>query len=254
MIDTHCHLTDSRLGSQLSGVLARAEALKVTRFITVGTDLEDDRRAIALCQSNPIIRCACGVHPLHVNDVRIDDLPQLRDIHADPSVLAVGETGLDYHYDKSNRLTQIEFFEFQLALAAELHRPVVVHCREAFDDCLAVMKSAAPVRAVVHCFTGTASEAKRVLDRGYFLGFTGVLTFKNADNVRDALHLVPADRILIETDAPYLAPEPHRREKVNEPAWVSFVAKKVAELKGWSLAETDERTTTNARSLFGWPC
>ena len=253
MIDTHCHLTDPRLLEQLPGVLARAAAMKVASFITIGTDLADDRRAIELCKTHEIVRCACGVHPLHVNDVALSDLPQLREIHQNPSVVAVGETGLDYHYDKSNKSRQFEFFEYQLALAAELNRPVVVHCREAFDDCLAIMKNAKPVRAVVHCFTGTVSEAKGVLDAGYSLGFTGVITYKNADNVRESARIAPDDRFLIETDAPYLSPEPYRKQKVNEPGWVSLVAKRVGELKGWSSEKTDEQSTANAMALFGWP-
>ena len=252
MIDTHCHLTDDRLGSQLEGVLSRARAAGVNRFITIGTGLADDEAAITLCRGRDDVRCAIGVHPNYSHEAEVSDLPRLRDLQRDPSVVALGEMGLDYHHHFAPRAKQFQFFEPQLALAAELNRPVVIHCREATDDCLAVMRGFPTVRAVFHCFTGSPGEARQILDAGYLLGFTGAITFKKNDALREAVSLTPVDRLLVETDAPYLTPEPHRSQKTNEPAMVSYVAATVARVKELSLEEVDRLTTGNATRFFGW--
>src|SRR5271154_3504576 len=178
MIDTHCHLTDPRLGSQLSDVLDRAKAAGVGRMITIGTSLEDDRAAIALCRGRDFLRCAIGVHPNYSHAAELVELPVLRQLQAEPCVVALGEMGLDYFQNFAPRPRQFEVFEFQLNLAVEVNKPVVIHCRQATDDCLAVMKGYPAVRAVFHCFTGSPEEARKILDRGYMLGFTGPITFK----------------------------------------------------------------------------
>jgi TatD DNase family protein len=249
MIDTHCHLTDPRLRSQLDAVLARAAAAGV-RMITVSTELADARRCIELCRAQPEIRCTVGVHPHKAGEAELGELAELRELQADPSVVALGEMGLDYHYDFSPRARQIDVFQTQLALAAELERPVVIHCREAVDDTLAVLREQPEVPAVFHCFTGTADEANRVLEAGYMLGFTGVVTFRKSDELREAVRRTPPDRLLVETDAPYLSPEPFRRQKVNEPALVVHTAAEVARLKGLSVEELDRITTANAHRFF----
>jgi TatD DNase family protein len=253
MIDTHCHLTDTRLGSQLEFVLGRAAAAGVHRMITIGTELEDDRRCLEVCRGRSNLACAVGVHPNYVDQVETDHLQQLREIAADATVVALGETGLDYHYGKESRQRQVEFFEFQLGLAREMDKPVVIHSREAIDDCLAILKNHAAVRAVFHCFTGTLDEAKRILDAGYLLGFTGVITFKNGGELREAVKMCPADRLLVETDAPYLSPEPMRKQKINEPALVMHVAAMVGQLRSLTVEEVDELTTRNAEAFFGTP-
>src|SRR6185437_12052363 len=167
MIDSHCHLTDPRLESQLDDVLARAAANGVTRMITIGTDLDDARRAIDLCHRVPSVRCAVGIHPNHSQDVELSDLPKLREIQADACVLALGEMGLDYFHHHASRDKQHKVFEFQLALATELQKPVVIHSREAIDDTLAHLRNFPKVRAVFHCFTGTKAEAEKILAAGY---------------------------------------------------------------------------------------
>jgi TatD DNase family protein len=253
MIDTHCHLTDPRLGSQLEDVLARAHAAGVTRFITIGTSLADDAAAIALCRGRSDMRCAIGVHPNYSQEAEVADLPRLRELQADPSVVALGEMGLDYFHHYAPRQKQFQIFEPQLQLAVDLNRPVVIHCREATDDCLVVMRRFPSVRAVFHCFTGSPDEARRILDAGYLLGFTGAVTFKKNDALREAVALTPPDRMLVETDAPYLTPEPHRAQKTNEPAMVVHVAATVARVKGMTVEEADRRTTENARRFFGFP-
>jgi TatD DNase family protein len=252
MIDSHCHLTDPRLGSQLEDVLARARDAGVTRFITIGTGLADDEAAIALCHGRPDVRCAIGVHPNYSHEAEVADLPRLRDLQRDPAVVALGEMGLDYHHRFAPRPQQFAIFEPQLALAAELGRPVVIHCREATDDCLAVMRAFPAVRAVFHCFTGSPEEARKILDAGYWLGFTGAVTFKKNDALREAVALTPPERMLVETDAPYLTPEPHRSQKTNEPALVVHVAATVGRVKGMTVEEVDRVTTANAAAFFGW--
>jgi TatD DNase family protein len=252
MIDTHCHLTDERLLSQLPQVLARAEAAGVTRIITIGTTPDDARAAVALCRGRPNLRCAVGVHPNHSHEVDPDDLPVLRELQDDPSVVALGEMGLDYHWDFAARERQRRCFEFQLGLASELGRPVVIHCREATDDCLAVMRGFPDVRAVFHCFTGSPGEAEKTLRQGYLLGYTGAATFKRNDTLREAVRLTPLDRLLVETDAPYMTPEPMRKQKTNEPSLVVHVAEVVAREKGMSYAELDAVVMGNAAKFFAW--
>jgi len=252
MIDTHCHLTDPRLAQQLDGVLKRAAAAGVRRMVTIGTDLDDALRCIELCRAEPNLRCAIGVHPNHSGEVPIEDLPRLRQLQSDPSVVALGEMGLDYFHKFSPRERQRSVFEFQLELATELHRPIVIHAREAIEDTLAMMRGFPAERAVFHCFTGTADEARRILDAGYLLGFTGAATYKKSTEIRAAAAMAPADRILVETDAPYLSPEPVRSHKTNEPAFVMHVATVVAGARGVTMAELDRITTENAVKFFGW--
>jgi TatD DNase family protein len=252
VIDSHCHLTDPRLYSQLDDVLKRAAAAGVTRMITIGTNLADDEAAIALCRKLPNVRCAIGVHPNYTHEADLSDLPRLRVLQADPTVVALGEMGLDYFHKYASRERQLQFFEPQLQLAQELSRPVVIHSRESTDDTLAVMKNFPGVRAVFHCFTGTPDEARRILDAGYLLGFTGAITFKKNDLLREAVSLTPLDRMLMETDAPYLTPEPKRSQKTNEPALVVHVADTVARVHHMSVADVDATTTRNVVSFFSW--
>ena len=253
MIDTHCHLTDTRLGSQLQFVLGRATFAGVTKLITIGTDLEDDRQCVELCRAHANLRCAVGVHPSYVDKADFAELPQLLEIQGDPSVVAIGEIGLDYSRGKANRDRQIQFLQYQLQLATDVTKPLVIHCREAVADCLGILQDFPSLRMVFHCFTGTVDEAKQILDAGYLIGFTGVITFKPSIQLREVVKNTPMDQLLIETDAPYLTPEPLRKQKVNEPALVTHVAAKVAELKRLTVAQVDEYTTANASRLFGWP-
>ncbi|MGH7215223.1 MAG: TatD family hydrolase, partial [Tepidisphaeraceae bacterium] len=236
--------------SQLDDVLARARAAGVSRMITIGTDLVDDGAAVATCRGRDELRCAVGIHPNHAHAFDLADLPKLRALQADASVVALGEMGLDYHYDFTPRDHQRAVFMAQLRMAAELDRSVVIHCREAVDDTLAVLGEFPGVHAVFHCFTGTPAEARRVLDAGYLLGFTGPVTYKKNDELRQAVRLTPADRLLVETDAPYLSPEPVRKQKTNEPALIMHTARVVAKVKGMTLDELDAATTSNAERFF----
>jgi TatD DNase family protein len=251
MIDSHCHLTDPRLAAQLPQVLQRAAEAGVHRMITIGTGLEDARAAIELCKKLDNVRCAVGIHPNYSADADVSHVEQLRALQGDPTVLAIGEMGLDYHYDRAPHDHQRRIFEAQLHLAAQVNKPVVVHCREAVDDTLAILRDA-QVPALFHCFTGTADEAARVVDAGYFLGFTGPVTYKKNDELRSVVRNTPLDRLLVETDAPYLTPEPVRKIKTNEPAFVMHTARVVAEIKGIPLNELDRATTINVSRFFHW--
>jgi len=252
MIDSHCHLTDSRLHDQLTDVLARANSAGVTRIVTIGTDLEDAIDAIELSRTHDNLRCAIGIHPNHSGDAQLSDVAQLRGLQMDPSVLAIGEMGLDYHYDRVPPDHQRMIFEAQLQLARDAGKPVVIHCREAVNDTLAILKNFASIRAVFHCFTGTADEARLILDAGYLLGFTGPVTYKNNDDLRAVVKLTPLDRLLVETDAPYLSPEPVRKIKTNEPSFVVHTAGVVAMIHGVELDEVDRATTRNTLAFYGW--
>jgi TatD DNase family protein len=221
-------------------------------MITIGTHPADWAAAFDVCAKRDNIRCAIGVHPNYCHEVDPAELPRLRELQSHPAVVALGEMGLDYHYTFADRVRQRMFFESQLQLASELSRAAVIHCREAVDDTLAVMSAFPGVRAVFHCFTGTVAESERIIERGYLLGFTGVVTFKNSDELREAARRTPANRLLVETDAPYLSPEPVRKQKTNEPAFVMHTAAAVARARGVELPELDRITTSNVRQFFGW--
>ncbi|MGD0770232.1 MAG: TatD family hydrolase [Tepidisphaeraceae bacterium] len=252
MIDTHCHLTDPRLVEQLDAVLARAAAAGVGNIVTIGTHPADWDAVLGVTKRRPNVRCAVGAHPNYCHEIQFEQLARLRDFCPDPAVVALGEMGLDYHYDSSPRPKQAEYFEAQLDLAREVGLPVVIHCRDAVQDCLAMLQRFSGVRAVFHCFTGTAEEARRIWDAGHLTGFTGVVTFGNGQALREIAADAPQDRILVETDAPYLTPEPMRKQKVNEPAMVVHTAAVVAAARGISLEKLDQITTANAMGFYRW--
>jgi TatD DNase family protein len=252
MIDTHCHLTDPRLLEQLDAVLKRCADAGVERVVTIGTDVQDALDAIDLCKRKPNVRCVVGIHPNYTANTDVDDVAKIRAVHANESVVAIGEMGLDYHYKDIPPSHQRPIFEAQLQLAREVAKPVVIHCREAVDDTLAVMKPFDGVPAVFHCFTGTRAEAKKILDAGYWLGFTGVITFKKNDDLREIVKMTPIDRLLVETDAPYLTPEPVRKIKTNEPSFVVHTGRVGAEVKGLPYEEFDRVVSGNARRFYRW--
>ncbi len=253
VIDSHCHLTYDPLTRQLEDLLRRAGAAGVTGIITIGTTIEDSHAAFELSMRRDNVACTVGVHPSHAHEAPADVAGPLEDLAGEAKVLAIGETGIDLYHDKTHEARQRVVFIEQMRLAQRIGKPVVIHSRSAVDECLAIMADFPEVPAVFHCFTGTVAEARRVLERGYYLGFTGPVTYKKSDELREVVRICPADRQLVETDAPYLAPEPHRGKFPNEPAWVMHTAAKVAELRGMSLDELDRLTTGNCRRLFGWP-
>ncbi len=255
LIDTHCHLTFKPLDADVESVLERSKAVGVTSWITVGTSLEDSQRAIEFADRFDNLYATVGVHPHDAKEVTADTLTQIKQLAQDINVVAIGETGLDFHYNFSKQPDQLRVFAAQLKLAAESNLPVVVHSRNAFDETMDVLdRYGSRLRSVVfHCFSGSPEQAKQVLERGYYISCTGVVTFKNAEQARRAAKLVPLERLMLETDCPYMSPEPMRKQKVNEPALMVHTAKFLAQLRGMALAEFAAAVTATSTAFFALP-
>jgi TatD DNase family protein len=255
LFDTHCHLDDPRLLGKLDAVLERAEEAGVRRITTIGCaqDVGSVRSAVAIAQSHPDRICATvGVHPhdaRHLDDAVCD---AVQETGADESVVAIGETGLDFHYDHSPRSVQEDAFRRQIAIAKALKKPLVIHTRSAPEQTLRILRDeqAKDVGGIIHCFSEDAAFAAAALDLGFVSSFSGIVTFKKAVAVQEAARKQPADALLIETDAPYLAPIP-KRGKLNEPAYVAYTAARVAELRGDDPERLARTTYENALRLFG---
>ena len=241
--DAHCHIPYEGVGED---VIAVARDAGVDRLVTVGTDLASSRSALDVARRHEGVWATAGVHP-HDAAGGIDGIEALL---GEPEIVAVGECGLDYHYDHSPRATQREVFAAQIALAHAAGLALVIHTREAWDDTFAILAAeGVPDRTVFHCFTGGPDEARRGLDLGAVLSFSGIVSFKAATDVQAAAVLCPLDRMTVETDSPYLAPVPHRGKR-NQPAWVPFVGAAVASVKGVDVAELAAATTATAERLF----
>lgn len=252
LVDTHCHLTYEGLVEDTGAVLARAAAAGVTRVVTIGTDLPDHAKVLGLVRRFPQAYAALGIHPHHAAEVEEGYERFLENrVRGEPKVLAVGECGLDYHYNFAPRLLQRGVFLNQLEMARRIGKPVVLHVREAHADAQAIMQDFTDLHFVVHCFTGTPDECRQWLTMGAYIGITGIVTYKNAVDVQASAKLVPAERLLVETDAPYLSPEPVRKVKINEPANVAHTAAFIAELRGVSAEELARQTTENAGRFYG---
>ena len=248
LVDAHCHLGDEAFDPDRGGVLERACEARVAHVVVIGTDVADSARVAALARTRSGLSATAGVHPHEARAWSPDVAARLRDLLALPEVVAVGETGLDYHYDHSPRDVQRRAFAAQLALAAELGKPVVVHARDADEDVAAALAGArAPV--VLHSFSSGPKVFEAGMAIGAYFSFSGMITFKNWDPAVP-LTAYPPNRLLVETDAPYLAPVPHRGKR-NEPAFVRDVAAALARLRGESPDALGERTTENARRVFG---
>jgi len=257
LVDSHAHLDHEDYGGDLAAVVERARAAGVARVVCIGLWRApgDFGEALALARRDPVTFSATvGVHPHECARVPEADWEALARLAALPEVVGVGETGLDFHYDHSPRPVQLASFRRSLALARAAGKPVVVHEREADAACARVLaeEGVPPAGGVIHCFTGGEEAARRYLELGLFLSVAGVVTFRNAEALRQAVRLVPRDRLLVETDCPYLAPVPHRGKR-NEPAFVARVAEQVAALWGATPDEVAEQTTANARRLFRLP-
>ena len=250
LVDSHCHLDDEQFDADREETLERARAAGVEAMMAIGTgngppDLE---AAVRLADRYPFIHATVGVHPHDAAKATEETFATLRQLADYPKVQAIGEIGLDYHYDFSPRDVQRSVFERQLSIAEEAGKPVVIHTREAWDDTLAVLRSRWQGGGIMHCFTGDEQQARAALDLGFHLAFGGVLTFPKADAVRQAARITPADRLLVETDCPYLAPVP-RRGKRNEPAFLVETARRLAEVRGVSIEEIARQTTANFERL-----
>jgi len=252
LIDTHCHLTSESLICDIGDVLQRSRAAGISHWISVGTGLEDSQDCVALASQHEQLWATVGIHPHEARHAHNDALAAIEILAGKPDVVALGETGLDFHYNFSPQEQQIQAFRAHLDMAARLHLPVVVHTREAFAETMAVLDEfqSQLEHVVLHCFSGTSEQARLALDRGYYLSFTGVVTFKNAQMIREAALIVPMDHLMLETDCPYMSPAPKRKQKINEPALLIHTAKCLAELKGVPLLQFAERTLANSRRFF----
>lgn len=252
LIDSHCHLDFPELSADLEGVLTRAAEAGVTGFVTISTRVKQFDTITAIAEAHPNIWCSVGTHPHNAHeelDIEVADLVRLS---AHPRCVAIGEAGLDYHYDSSPRDAQEAGFRRHIAAARQTGLPLVIHSRSADDDMAAILEEETGQGAfpfLLHCFTGGPDLARRALALGGYISFSGILTFKNAQDIQTVAGFVPADRMLVETDSPYLAPIPHR-SKANEPGFVRFTAEKLAEIRGVSLETIGQQTTANFARLF----
>ncbi|MCU0496239.1 MAG: TatD family hydrolase [Anaerolineae bacterium] len=257
LVDTHCHLDFDRFDEDRDAVLANAAGQGVTRVINPGLDLENSRKVVEQAQRYQGVFAAVGFHPNSTAHFKPDHLAEIRELARQPKVIAIGEIGLDYYWDKSPKDAQIAAFEAQLTLAAELALPVIIHNREASEDVTAILEtwvktlpeSLRSRPGVMHSFSANMAIAERILAIGFYLGFTGPITYKNAEETRRIAAQVPIDRLLVETDAPFLTPIPHRGER-NQPIYIPLIVDRLASVKQVSFEEMGQATTQNADRLF----
>jgi TatD DNase family protein len=252
LVDSHCHLDFPDFAAELDAVVARARAAGIGRMVTISTRFKKHPQVLAIAEKYPDIFCSVGTHPHNAKEEPEVDAKTLIALAQHPKIVAIGEAGLDYHYDKSPRDAQALSFRQHIAAARETGLPLVVHSRECDADMASILteetgQGAFP--AVLHCFTSGRDLALRAIDLGLFISFTGILTFKNSQDLRDIARELPAERILVETDAPYLAPLPFRGKR-NEPACVVETAKVLADIRGVSADEIARQTTENFFRLF----
>lgn len=251
LFDTHAHYDAEQFDADRGEVLASLPGRGVSLVVNPGCDLPSSRTAVALAEQYPFLYAAVGYHPENCAPYTDADLEELRQLAAHPKVVAIGEIGLDYYWEENPpREFQQMVFRRQMALAEELGLPVIIHDREAHGDSLAIVKEFPKVRGVFHCYSGSGEMARQLVDLGWMISFTGVLTYKNARKAVEAALAVPMDRIMIETDSPYMAPVPHRGKR-NDSGYVLHVCEKLAELKGLSVEETARITLENGRRFFG---
>lgn len=252
LIDTHCHLTFEELENDIDCVLARSKDQGVTEWITVGTTIEHTKRAITLAQKFENLYATAGIHPHFAKEITENDITKLIELANNKNIIAIGETGLDFHYNFSKQPAQIKLFEQQIKIAAELNLPLIVHSREAFDETIEILDNNLNEKTTVvfHCFTGSADHAKIIIDKGYYISFTGVVTFKNAEDIRQAAGMAPLEKLMLETDCPYMTPEPVRKHRVNEPAFLVHTAKFLAELKNIDYEDFTQAVTKTTKNFF----
>ncbi|HYS06822.1 MAG TPA: TatD family hydrolase [Candidatus Dormibacteraeota bacterium] len=249
--DSHAHLTLEHFDPDREEVIARARQAGVARIVTVSSFIGDASACAALAARYDFIHFTAGVHPHEAKSFTPEAAADIRSAATRPKAVAIGEIGLDYHYDLSPRDAQRRVFREQILLARDLRLPIVIHTREAWDDTLMILQdeNAGDVGGVFHCFSGGTEEAQRCLDLGFFVSFAGPVTFKNAKDVAEAAAYVPIDRLLCETDSPYLTPHPFRGQR-NEPARVRLVVERIAALKGLTAEAVGEATTRNLEAVF----
>jgi len=250
LFDSHAHLDDKRFNADREAVIARAAAEGLTGVLNAGADIFSSARAVDLAEKHALIWAAVGIHPHDAKEAREQDYERLAAWCARPRVVAVGEMGLDYHYDFSPREVQRAVFIRQLDLARQVGKPIIIHTREAHADTMAIVRREGKgLAGVFHCFSGSEETAREVLRLGFYISFAGPVTFANARKLHEAVRAVPLERLLVETDAPYLTPAPHRGRR-NEPAYVKHVAAAVAQLRGMDAEELAAAAAENTKRLF----
>lgn len=250
IFDTHAHYDDKKFDADRREVLAAMPAKGVSLIVDPGCDGESSRAACALAQEFPFVYAAVGWHPEEWQSWNGESMALLRSLCAQPKVVAIGEIGLDYYWDTEHKALQKEMFERQLSLAIERKLPVIVHDREAHGDCLEIVMNYPEARGVFHCFSGSVEMARELLRRGWYLGFDGPITYKNAVKALDVIAACPADRMLLETDSPYLAPVPNRGKR-NDSRNLPYIAARIAEIKGMTTEQVAEVALQNGKQLFG---
>lgn len=253
LIDTHAHLDDPKFADDLPDVLSRAVSAGVDRIITIGTDAATSRANIELARRFPLLRSAVGIQPNHVAEAQLDDWATILELANDSTCMAIGETGLDRYWDRAPFALQEEYFAGHIELGRTSKKPIVIHSREAEVDVLRMLRAEfhahGPIAGVMHSFTADAMTAKACLEMGLYISFAGMVTYKNAENLRQVAATIPLDRLLVETDSPYLAPVPMRGKR-NEPSYVRHTAECLAGVLRLSVATLCETTTRNAKTLF----
>lgn len=252
LFDTHAHLDDERFNNDRDILINQIHANGVDLIVNVGASIKGSKKSIELAQKYSFIYAAVGVHPHDAASMTQDDISMLKDMADNKKVVAIGEIGLDYYYDNSDRHSQREWFSRQMELAHQLKLPVIIHDRDAHQDCLDILTKnrVRDIGGVMHCYSGSVEMAKQVIDMGMHISIAGPVTFKNAARLREVIREIPLDKIFIETDCPYLTPEPHRGQR-NHSGHVLYVAQKIAEIKGITLEKAAAATKQNAMKFFG---
>jgi TatD DNase family protein len=248
--DTHAHYDDERFDEDRGEILGAMVSAGVSLILNASSGLRSSRLSLEMSDTYPFVYAAIGVHPHDSKEMTDDSVGQLEKLLTHPKAKAVGEIGLDYHYDFSPRDVQKKRFREQMELARHIKKPVIIHEREALQDTLEIIREFSDLRGVLHCFSGSWETAKTIIDMGWYLSFTGVITFKNARKAPEVIEKTPADRIMIETDCPYLAPEPMRGKR-NSSLYLPYIAEKIAQIRGISLEEAAALTMENGKRFFG---
>ena len=250
IFDTHAHYDDSRFDGDRDELLSELPQRGVCKVINIGCDVHSSQLSLDMADRYGHVYAAVGIHPQQSGEAEAGDIDRLRELARHPKAVAIGEIGLDYHYDLAPHEVQIDWFERQLQLARELNKPVVIHEREASEDCLNVIRKYDDLKGVFHCYSGSWETAKELLKRGFYLSFTGVVTFKNARRALEVVQNMPLERLMVETDAPYMAPEPFRGKRCDS-TMIKYMLEKIAELRGITAEEASAITTANAKRFFG---
>ena len=249
LFDTHAHMNDPAFDEDRESVILSLKEKGVSNFLNVGCCLESSKDCVAMAEKYPFVYASVGSHPDSADEVNDEVIEAYRQMAKHPKVQAIGEIGLDYYYETIPREIQQKAFRMQMELARELKMPVIVHERNAHDDGMKIVKEFKDVTGVFHCYSGSAEMARQLVNMGWYIGFTGVLTFKNARKAVETAQSIPLDRIVLETDCPFMAPEPHRGKR-NDPGYLPFMAGKLAEIRNISVEEVIQATTNNAKRLY----